>query len=234
MEIKIKSSEELNILLDSLRGEIIHANILSKLYYDLNKSIDEYRVEFGQSNTFWFYALNSINNSCMTSLCRIYDQHSKSLNLYNLLDTINKNIKYFKTNEFQNRLKNNPFVDSLSKSILIPDKKQLEDDIKYASKDNILVKKLIVWRNNIIAHKSPKVFLGKGEILEQNALTSKDVTELLDKCFEIYNRYSSLYRASTASRQVIGADDYKSVLKFMRLGLQKYEEDIENEVVKYQ
>jgi len=234
MEIKIKSSEELNILLDNLRDEIIHANILSKLYNELYKSIDEYRAEFGQSNTFWFYSLNSINNYCMTILCRIYDQHSKSLNLYNLLDTINKNIKYFKADEFRERLINNPFVDSLSKSTRIPEKKQLEEDIKFASKDNLLVKKLIVWRNNIIAHKSPKILLGKGEILEENALTSDDLTELLDKCFEIYNRYSSLYRASTASRQVIGADDYKSVLKFMRLGLQKYEEDIEREVAKNQ
>ena len=60
--------------------------------------------------------------------------------------------------------------------------------------------------------------------------SSLNLVNLLDKSFSIFNRYSSLYRASTWSRQIIGHDNYKSLLEFLRLGLQKWDEDSETEL----
>jgi len=230
MEIKIKSPDELNKLLDALALEIVDANIYYRLYSDLVDSIKDNTREFSQSNTFWSFTLDSLHDAQMIRLCRVFDQKSNSLNLFNLLETIKANVHFFDEKHFRQRLKDNAFVDSLAEDDRIPNKSQLDKDICFASTQNPSVKKLMIWRNNIIAHRGAKVSLGKDEILADNPLTQQEIETLLDECFTIFNRYSSLYRAATWSRKVVGHDDYQSLLKFVKLGLQKWDEDIAKEL----
>ena len=75
------------------------------------------------------------------------------------------------------------------------------------------------------AHKGTKASLGENKILVDNPLSEQELKTLLDESFSIANRYSSLYQASTWSRKIVGQDDYKSLLKFIKLGLQKWDED---------
>ncbi|MCK5451227.1 MAG: hypothetical protein KAI70_05635 [Candidatus Omnitrophica bacterium] len=229
MEITVKSSEELNKLLDALAQEIVDANICHRLYCDVTSSIKENARAFRQSNTFWYFTFLSLDDARLLRLCRVFDQESNSLNLYNLLETIKANQHYFEENHFRERLKDNAFVEALARDDRIPDKEQLDKDICFASIQNPLVYKLILWRHNIIAHLGAKVSLGNNKILKDNPLSKEEIETLLDESFSIFNRYSSLYRATTFSRQVIGHDDFMSLLKFMNLGLQKWDEDIDNE-----
>ena len=229
MEIKIRSGDELNKLLDTLALEIVDANIYHRLYTDLIDSIKDNVRAFTQSNTFWSFTIDSLQDARMSRLCRVFDQESNSLNLFNLLETIKANVHFFDEEHFRQRLKDNAFVDSLADVDRIPNESQLDKDIWFASSKNPSVKKLMIWRNNIIAHRGAKVSLGKDEILADNPLTQQEIEILLEECFTIFNRYSSLYRAATWSRKVVGHDDYKSLLKFLNLGLQKWDEDIEKE-----
>lgn len=225
MEIKIKNSDELKKLLDALALEIVDANIYYRLYSDLNDSIVDNWREFSQSNTFWSLTFNSLQDAMMSRLCRVFDQQSSSLNLFNLLETIKANIHFFKENHFRERLKDNAFVESLAKVDRIPIELQLDKDILFASNQNPLVRKLMIWRNNIVAHKGARVSLGEDKILSNNALSEEELKTLLDESFSIFNRYSSLYQALTWSRQIVGHDDYKSLLQFVKLGLLKWDED---------
>jgi len=152
MEIQINNADELNTLLDELSVEIVDANIYHRLYNSLVESIQDYADAFAQSNTFWRFTLDALNDAVLVRLCRVFDQESNSLNLYNLLETIRANIHYFEENHFRERLKGSPFVSSLAEDSRIPDKSQLDDDIRFVSKHNPAVQKLIIWRNNIIAH----------------------------------------------------------------------------------
>lgn len=229
MEIKIKTSDELNKLLDVLALEIVDANIYYRLYSDILDSIEKYWKEFSQSNTFWSFTLDSLRDAYMIRLCRIFDRESRSLNLFNLLETIKANIHLFEEEHFRERLKDNAFVESLAEVDRLPNQAQLERDLHFASDRNPLVKKLMIWRNNIIAHRGAKVSLGKDEMLANNLLNQKEIETLLDGCFEIFNQYSDLYRASTWSKKVIGHDDYKYILEFIKLGLQKWDEDIDKQ-----
>jgi hypothetical protein len=225
MEIKIKNSEELNKLLDALAKEIVDASICHRLYCDLLASIKENSKAFKQSNTFWYFTFLSLNDARVIRLCRVFDQELKSLNLYNLLVTIKINLHYFKEKHFRERLKDNAFVELLARCDRLPDEAQLDKDILFASSQNSLVKKLMIWRNNIIAHLGVKVSLGKKEILSDNPLDKEIIETLLDEGLTIFNRYSNLYRASTYSRKVEDYDDFKSLLKFVNLGLEKWNED---------
>jgi hypothetical protein len=230
MGIKIKSADELNKLFNALALEIVDANIYHWLYSDLVDSIKDNTREFSQSNTFWHFTFDALHDARMIRLCRVFDQEPNSLNLFNLLETIKANVHFFDKEHFRQRLKDNAFVDSLAEVDRIPNELQLDKDIWFASDQNPLVKKLMIWRNNIIAHRGAKVSVGKDHILANNPLSQQEIETLLDKCFAIFNRYSSLYRASTRARKVVGHDDYKSLLKFIKLGLRKWDEDIEKEL----
>lgn len=170
----------------------------------------------------------------MIHLCRVFDQKSTSLNLFNFLETIKKNIKYFKTEHFKERLKDNAFVNSLAEDERKPNLEKLEKDILFANIQNPLVKKLMIWRNNIVAHLGAKVSLGKEQILEDNPMSQDEIESLLNGSFEIFNRYSYLFKAASWLKQIIGHADYKDLLEFIRLGLRKFDEDLEKERECYQ
>jgi hypothetical protein len=179
MEIPIKSGEDLDKLLDVLAKDIVDANIYFQLFIGLLTSIEEYRKEIGQSNTFWNLAMQAIKEAYLFRLCRIFDQHDKTLNLVNLLDTIKSNLHYFEEPHFRERLKGNAFVGSLAEEAKIPSLKELKEDIEFASRKNPIVNKLIVWRGNAYAHRGAKVAMGKTGSLE--AISKEEIELLLDK-----------------------------------------------------
>ena len=88
----------------------------------------------------------------------------------------------------------------------------------------------MIWRNNIIAHKGAKNVLNKNEIIKKNPLSASEIQILLDTGFSILNRYSYLYKASSWSRKIIGHDDYNSLLKFLNLGLEKWDDERNKEL----
>jgi hypothetical protein len=224
MIIKIETEEELNKLLNVLSREIVEANTYHRLSCNLAVDDKDNDRVFNASNTFWSLTIFALYDAKMIRLCRVYDQNNASLNLVNLLDTIKSNLHFFKEQNFRGRLHENAFVDSLAQTDRVPSLEELEVDIKYASSKNPLVKKLVVWRGNMIAHLNTKISLGKIEVLEDNPLSQSDIEELLNKSLEIYNRYSKLYRASSSSRYIMGHDDYKSLFKFAKLGLDKWDD----------
>ncbi len=227
MEITIKSGAELSKLLDVLANDIVDANIYYQLFTGLDASIPHYADERNLSNTFWWLALRAIKEAYLLRLCRIFDQNEKSLNLVNLLDTIKSNIHFFQEPHFRERLKDNAFVDSLAEGVVIPPMSELQADMEFSSSNNLIVKKLMLWRHNVYAHTGKPTASG---ILEENPISKEEIEQLLDKCFSISNKYMSMYKASSWSRQIVGHDDYLSLLKFLRIGLEQNEANIQKEL----
>jgi len=221
MEIKIKTGEELKRLLDVLGKEIVNANIYWSLFSGLVDSLASHEKEFAQSQTFWGLTLDSLRDASFLHLCRVYDQHEKVLSLTNLLDTIKANLPLFSDVNFRKRLSGNAFVDSLAGRDRIPTIDEVESDIKLVTRENHTVRKLMYWRDNAIAHTAAKISLGKNKILANNPISKTEFKQLLEQSFAICNKYSSLYMASTRSRQITGHDDYKSLLRFIGMGLKK-------------
>lgn len=88
--------------------------------------------------------------------------------------------------------------------------------------------KLTRLRGSVYAHIGAKVALGKTVALE--AIAKDEIELLLEKSLLIFNKYPQLYKATAWSSQVVGPDDYQSLFKFLRIGLQKYQADIQKEV----
>jgi hypothetical protein len=229
MKISIRTGDELNGLLNALADEIVQAHIRRRLWCGLQAERPKHEREFLQSNHFWAVTLEALKDGVLTNLCRVYDQETSSLNLVNLLDTVKANLHLFSEAHFRERMAGNAFVDSLAKYERVPDGKDLDSDIKSVSCDNPLVKKLMIWRGNLVAHKGAKVALGKKKILTDNPLTHGEVDQLLEHALDTFNKYLGLYRASTWSVKAISEEDYKNLLQFLRLGLVKWDDDIEKQ-----
>ena len=88
----------------------------------------------------------------------------------------------------------------------------------------------MLWRMNVYAHTGAKTALGKfTDTLKENSIPKEEIVQLLDQCFSISNKYMSMYKAASWSRQALGHDDYLSLFKFLRFGLEKHEADIKKE-----
>jgi len=146
MQIMIRDSKEFGQLLKALADEMVSAWFHFRLYSDLKSDVNNYVTELNQSLAFWSLTFRAHIDTVLSRLCRIYDQHSSSLNLRNFLDTILANINIFDVEHFRERLKDNPFVDSLASGPTKPDIEQLKKDIHYVSEANPSVKTLLIWR----------------------------------------------------------------------------------------
>jgi hypothetical protein len=234
VEIKIKTDTELKLLFEGLSKEIVDASIYHRLLYGLFEEKQNNNKPFNESNTFWYLTFQSLNDARLIRLCRVYDTEATSLNIVNLLKIIKANLHLFSEENLRKRLgkrhQDNAIIDSLVQIPHLPSPEQLEKDIKLTSCQNPIVKKLIVWRNSIVAHTGAKTVLQKNQILADNLISKEEVEKLLDQSIEIFNRYSSMYDANLYSRQIVGHDDYKSLLKFVNLGLDKFHEGIDAQI----
>jgi HEPN superfamily AbiU2-like protein len=116
MQINVSDSAEFKRLLEALVDELIDARDHFRFHQDFDAAIPEYQAEFNQSPAFWTFTLSAHMDATLLRLGKAYDLYEgkPSLNLRNLLETIEANLHFFDEPSFRERLKNNPFVDSLA------------------------------------------------------------------------------------------------------------------------
>jgi len=223
-------STEFRQLLDALWSELVDANSHFTLHQNLLKATPDYGMVFKQSNTFWTLTLSAHLDAVVLRLCKAYDRYDSkpTLNLRSLLETIKDNLHLFDEPNFRERLKDNPFVDSLAKESRKPDPVQLQVDLDFVS-GNHLVRKLTDWRNKVYSHLSRDVVLNPKAFNTNSPLSFTDIKTLIDDGFTILNRYGGLFAANYYSKTMIGHDDYLWVLKTAKEALQAYEARMEAE-----
>ena len=229
MQLKIQNAAEFQKLLFTLAGELVDARIHFRLFQDLSAASAEYFREFAQSNTFWSFTSQAHLDASLMRLCKAFDINRSSLNLRTLIWTIKANLYLFEEEGFRERLKGNPFVDSLATTLRVPEPATVERDLDFVSPNNLLVRKLIVWRDKHIAHRDPSPVLNPEELTQRHPLLYTEIDELLREGLRIVNEYSSLFVATTHASGVVGADDYLSILKAVRESLNCHDAEIERE-----
>jgi hypothetical protein len=230
MQIRISSAEEFERLLNALSDETVTAYIHFRLYSDLEAARTQYATAFIQSWTFWSLTFQAHWDTALFRLCKIYDQNTISLNLRNLLDTIEENMDIFDVDNFRERLKGNPFVDSLATGAKKPDLAELKKDRETVSDSDPLVKALVFWRNNFFAHRSAKHVAAKKNLADHYTFDVSAVESLLKNAMRILNNYSVLFRASSYSTQIVGHDDYRYVLKTISDAVKRHNKEIVHEL----
>ncbi len=232
MKIGINSTAQFDSLLNAMASEIVNAQCYFKLRMDLRTAIPDYKEVFNQSNTFWSLTLQALWDATLVRLCRAYDTHLRSLSLKNLLDTIMDNLAIFDTKNFKTRLHDNPFVESLAETARKPDPDTLCRDRDSVNSSDPLVKKLLAWRNKIIAHRDASNVVEGVDITMDYPLTIDEIRELLERATKILNTYSRLFRASTYSTQIIGHDDYLYVLRAIKEKVSEHRKEVASQKAK--
>jgi hypothetical protein len=116
------NGEELQIL----ANELTRANT----HYYFAKKLHENHRQLGWAKDFWDYTLTAHCSIALLGLCRFYDTHRDGINLFNSLESIDKNAL-----DQAKRTQLNVYV-----ALCRP------------KSENPLVKSLRAWRNKIIAH----------------------------------------------------------------------------------
>lgn len=209
--IKINTSVEFKRLIKALSDDVVDAHIHYLLYEDLSKALESHPLVAQQSKTFWTYTLQAHLNSSIYALFRVYDQNKRSLHLRSWLITIQDNLHLFDKTAFRERLKDNPYVASLTSDSKKPDPAELKQDIVACSCSEPVVNKLIIYRGNRIAHRNAKLLIGTQAPSSNQALTFQDLNILLERAKTILNRYSYLFEASVYSTKIVGRDDYNCI-----------------------
>ncbi|MEW6665317.1 MAG: hypothetical protein AB1512_08865 [Thermodesulfobacteriota bacterium] len=230
--IRIKDSAEFDSLMKGLARDIVNANIHYRLHKNLKDAIPEYVTELNQSAAFWNLTISAQVDATLLRLCRAFDSHTASLSLSRLLATIKYNLQIFDKPQFKNRLKDNPFVESLARDYRIPEKEELEADFALVSDSDPLVKRLLAWRNNIGAHRNPRETLSPNSVVAP--MKYSDIEELLGRAIMLLNKYSLLFGALAYSASIVGADDYKYVLDCIRKNIAARDREFKEEMAKYE
>lgn len=211
--VKIKDAEEFQRLLDALARDVVDAHIHFHLYRDLSNSLSDHDLVVAQSQNFWSLTLQAHFDTCIHRLSIAFDQEKSSLHLRSWLLTIKENLNIFDENNFRERLRDNPFVESLADDPRRPNEAELEADIASCTTNDPLVKTLMIRRGSKIAHRSAKNVVAAKDVGDTHPLTYGDVEALLDRAIGLLNKYSRLFAANTFSTQIVGHDDYRYIIE---------------------
>ena len=218
----VTRSDDLSLLFDAVARDIVDSINYRKLFLAVRKDISKYPRVFSQSNTYWQLSLRALSDTAMLTLCRVFDTQNGALSLPHLLDIIIDNKHLFSKAQFKSRLANNEHLENLVQYSRELDISEIEEHRCKCSKNNILVHRLILWRNNYYAHRAINSTLENLKILKFNEITWAEIEQLSTLALNIYNHYSSLYRATSWSSMLIGEEDFKSLLGYAQQGLNAY------------
>ncbi|WP_332848138.1 AbiU2 domain-containing protein [Massilia sp. S19_KUP03_FR1] len=211
MGFKINNDEEMDRLLTGLANDIVDAHVHYKMHDDLITALQAAPEVARESNNFWHMTISAHVKLSQAMLTRAYDQEHQSLHLKSWLIAIRDNPDMFSAASFRERMKENPYVDSLAEDYRIPDRAQLEADIVLCSSSDPLVRILMYQRNNCGAHLSAKLTAAGVKISDQFPLTYADFKRLLERSLTIIHRYSTLFVATSYSTNVVGRKDFETV-----------------------
>ncbi len=230
--LDIADDADLKKLLTRLVNDIIEAGFYGRLHKYFQSAFDVYKSEINQTPAFWNFIEKAVCEASLLRLARVYDQDHRAVSLLTVLHTIAHHTEFFEDDSVLRRVSERYREDFRPGSHEI-DVSLLERDIQLVSHTDPLVKKLVKWRSNLGAH------IAASPILKPNQrpsvpLTRDDTFTLVDRAFTIYNRYLSAFEGASYARIVIGEESHEFLFKMLRLGLQKYDEDIERQIAQFE
>jgi AbiU2 len=227
-DIKTNDDEEFGRLVTAIADDMVTATIHWRLYQRLLEAVREFEREINEARSFWSLTFRAHLDVTLWRLGRLYDPTAGALSLPNFLATVRKNLPTFDEGPFRKRLADNAHVDSLASHVRRPATAQIQDDLlQVTGEKDPLVRALVDLRNGHLGHRDANAVLGR---LDLPGLDASQVTELLERARDIVNRYKQLYAAATNSVQMVGEDDYRSVLNSIRSAFDVHESAIEKEI----
>ena len=192
-------TEELRLRFHILATQLGVANTHLHYALRLEEARKNYDKSFLRAYDFWEYTKRAHLETATFYLCRTYDEHNCAIQLHRFLNEIPR----ASLNEVQKNILQTDMVFCCEKS-KVP-----------------AVEKLRHWRNHFAAHYNYQLttFRGRRDLTGLKSKTSKtpsltELQQLIDRGFEILERWASFYKSSPAFQKLIkDKDDYLFVLE---------------------
>ncbi len=215
--LKMDSPEKFRGFIRKLWDELYWANFYYEILVEVSRLCEEHSKAANLSPVFWTYTLRAHYQTAMVYLHRIYDQNKESFNLHRFLLTVRENREVFDSANVRKRRESDPHVDDLMGAIGTLDLVQLNNDIQFSSNENPEVKNLNAWRDRVTFHNDERELFNQKRFEDENPLPN--IGLLIEKGFEILNRYSQYFDTTVYSK---GCRDWKD-MKFVFEALVHYQ-----------
>ena len=165
------------------------------------------------------------------TLSRIIRKQEQALTIWKFLDFVESNLEIFSYEAFVQRMKQKPDYEEYGeyrvKSHTLITQKEIEEDKQKLLSLEQTIKKLITWRDKVIAHIDEEFLLTGKIISEEYPLQRQQLQEVIDTLFKILNRYSYAYDSSTWVEKFVGEDDVQYVMDSIRFKKEERKKQIE-------
>ncbi len=185
-----------------LWDELHWADVYYGIFKEGSKLSKRYETAFNSAPFFWDYTLRAHRQTALVYVHRLYDQNADSFKLHRFLLTIRNHPEIFEANAVRKRRAKDPHADRLIKSIGPIDHAQLERDIAFCSDKNPRVKILKTCRDRMTFHKDESELFRDTPFEKDYPLVFGDIDLLIDRGFEILNRYSEYFDTTQRSRNL--------------------------------
>ncbi len=164
---------------------------------------DEYAVEINQTPAFWEVTRRAHQDAVVLRLGRLYDPHATATSLGNLLQTMKENIAGAGA--------------SFPAAIASLSASDLDADMASVSSQDPVVEKLLLWRNEYLAHRGTR-HVTKGTFTLLPPLQKDELSGLLLKAITLMGKYRELLGYPFLAWGHHEADEFKKLLLLLRAG----------------
>ena len=206
--VKGGNARKFKDFLGVLWDELYWANFYYEIFKETARLCKEHEEIFNLSPFFWHFTLRAHCQTALVYLHRIYDQNKQSFNLHRFLITVRNNREIFDSTAVRKRRENDPHADDLMRAIGKLDLAQLDRDVLFSSNENPKVKNLNTWRDRVTFHKDERELFRQKPFEHDHPLPFADIDELLERGFQILNRYSQYF---DTGRYSPGCREWKDV-----------------------
>lgn len=210
MPLYFASVEQFEQATSELGKDVMGAATHLRLLRDLEAAIPKYEYEFNQANCFWSLTLDAHLFTAIWFLQRVYDKDTSSLSLAIWLKAT--------------RLSNSKFPELQR----FPATWEYEADLESITDSDPAVKELILFRNNHGAHRSAKLTMQQGVNQKPYELTHSVLDTLVQRAFDLLNKYRVLVTRASWAETMVGHDDFETVLKATRSWLKEREREYDS------
>jgi hypothetical protein len=225
MKAESKYEKYYNLLI----GEIINARMHFGLYKRLQEARKDYFDELNQAPGFFSFTIKAHLDAGLMHVSRLLKKQTGSITVWKFLDFIENNLDLFSTKAFSQRMAKDSFYENQVKSHRPVSLEDVENHRNQLLNFRQVIENIITWRDKKGAHIDEKFGLRQVDVFRDFPIKLAELEELTRAIANILNTYSSAYNSSSYSIDMVGADDVEVVLDAIRVQLEQYEKQFEEE-----
>ena len=201
--VRIRSRDEFDWLIEHMTHEAYRARDNWDFWAAMEKAFDEYSIELNQTPAFWELTRRAHQDAVALRLGRLYDPHATATSLGNLLSTMKENALRAST----------VFPASLADL----DTTELDREITDVSDADPIVKKLLLIRNEYLAHRGTQ-HVTRGTFASLPSLDRDEISTLITRALDLLRKY----RERLGYPQLLWghheAEEFQKLLSLLRAG----------------